>query len=229
MMKRKVLVIEDEEDLVELIGFHMTREGFEVVGAYTGEEGLRLAREMAPDLIILDLMLPGMDGLEVCRLIKQDTEKISQIPIIMLTAKSEQTDIIAGLDRGADDYLCKPFSPRVFLAHVRAVLRRPPSVQEQATGIVKIKNFFIDPNRYQVTVDGDPVELTLTEFRLLHLLAQRPGWVFTRYQIVDAIRGVEYSVTERSVDVHIVSLRKKLGAASEWIETVRGVGYRFKE
>jgi two-component system phosphate regulon response regulator PhoB len=133
------------------------------------------------------------------------------------------------LDFGADDYITKPFSPRLLLAHVRAVLRRQSPGREQETDTVTIQNFFIDPGRYQVTVDGSPVELTLTEFRMLHLLAQRPGWVFTRYQIVDAIRGEEYSVTERSVDVHIVSLRKKLGAASTWIETVRGVGYRFRE
>jgi two-component system phosphate regulon response regulator PhoB len=227
MAGRTILAIEDEEDILELISFNLNKDGFQVRGAGTGEEALRLARAAPPDLILLDLMLPGIDGLDVCRILKRDIST-RDIPIVMVTAKGEETDIVAGLELGADDYINKPFSPKVLLARVRAVLRRRETVPGDETATVNMHNLAIDPGRRRVLVDGSPVELTYSEFQILLLLARRAGWVFTRYQIVDAIRGEDYAVTERSVDVHIAALRKKLGSAGEYIETVRGVGYRFK-
>jgi two-component system, OmpR family, alkaline phosphatase synthesis response regulator PhoP len=199
--------------------------------ATSGEEAMDKARRMHPDLILLDIMLPGLDGLDVCKVLKRhaDTERI---PIVMVTAKGDEADIVAGLEVGADDYITKPFSPRVLVARVKAVLRRParsaPPADAEAQ-VVRAHGVEIDPNRHRVTIKGKLVDLTSTEFRLLHFLASRPGWVFTRYQIVDAVHGQDYPVTDRSVDVQIVGLRKKLGAAGKLIETVRGVGYRFKD
>jgi len=227
MAGRTILAVEDEEDILELIAFNLGKEGFQVKGAGSGEEALRLARAAAPDLILLDLMLPGIDGLDVCRILKRD-DVTRHIPIVMVTAKGEEADIVAGLELGADDYITKPFSPRVLLARVRAVLRRRETVPADETAAVNIRNLVIDPGRHRVLVEGQPVELTYSEFQILLLLARRAGWVFTRYQIVDAIRGDDYAVTERSVDVHIAALRKKLGSAGIYIETVRGVGYRFR-
>lgn len=228
MATRRILVIEDEDDILELVSFHLRKEGYDVLGLTNGEDGFRLARVSPPDLVVLDRMLPGMDGLEVCRLLKQETAT-RQVPIVMLTAKSEESDIVTGLELGADDYITKPFSPKVLLARVRAVLRRQSQPSPDETAAFRIRNLLIDPGRYMVSVDAIPVDLTLTEFRILALLARRPGWVFSRYQIVDAVRGEDVAVTERSVDVHIVGLRRKLGEAGVFIETVRGVGYRFKE
>ena len=229
MQKKKILIIEDEEDIRELLRFNLSREGFEAKTAGTGEEGMALAAEFKPDLIILDLMLPGVDGLEVCRLLKE-TEVLNGIPIIMVTARGEESDVVRGLELGADDYVIKPFSPKILTARVRAVLRRE---NEQATGEdpqhLSIHGLLIKPGQRQVTVGGELVELTFTEFNVLCFLARRPGWVFTRGQIVDNIRGNDYHVTERSVDVHILGLRKKLGKSGSLIETVRGVGYRFRE
>ena len=175
-------------------------------------------------------MLPGIDGLEVCKILKKDSE-YSSIPIIMLTAKGEESDIVTGLELGADDYIPKPFSPRVLIARVKAVLRRKKVNQEKLSesDVVKIHEIVIHPGRHEVKVNQKLVDLTYTEFSLLYFLAQRPGWVFTRYQIVDALRGEDYPVTERAVDVQIVGLRKKLGKAGKYVDTVRGVGYRFKE
>jgi len=228
MATRNILVIEDEDDILELVTFHLKLDGYSTSIAATGEDGLRLLRTTPPDLVILDRMLPGIDGLEICRIIKQDAAT-RHIPVVMLTAKSEEIDVITGLELGADDYITKPFSPRILLARVRAVLRRQNTPSPEEKTAYQIQNLTIHPGRYTVAVDGAPVELTLTEFHILQLLSQRPGWVFSRYQIVDAIRGEDYIVTERSVDVHIVGLRKKLGDAGQFIETVRGVGYRFKE
>jgi two-component system alkaline phosphatase synthesis response regulator PhoP len=177
---------------------------------------------------LLDLMLPGVDGLEVCKTLKRDA-KTEHIPIIMMTAKGEESDVVAGLELGADDYITKPFSPKVLIARVRAVLRRKTRETTDETATVKVHELMIHPGRHEVLVKNKPVPLTLTEFRILHLLARRPGWAFTRYQIVEGIQGDPRTVTDRSVDVQIVGLRKKLGAAGQWIETVRGVGYRFKE
>lgn len=226
MAGEKILVVEDEEDVLELVRYNLTKNGYQADAAMSGEEALRKALTAAPDLILLDLMLPAVDGLEVCRTVKNDP-RTQHVPVIMLTAKGEEADIVTGLEMGADDYIAKPFSPRVLLARVRAVLRRV--TERKDTDVLVLGDLEIDPGRYRVSVKGRSVDVTSTEFKLLHFLAQRAGWVFTRYQIVDAIHGSDYPVTDRSVDVQIVGLRKKLGPAGDYIETVRGVGYRFKE
>jgi len=228
MARERILIIEDEEDILELLRYNLAKEGYQVREATSGEEGLKLAQAESPDLVVLDLMLPGMDGLEICRALKSDAATRG-IDIVILTAKGEEADIVAGLELGADDYITKPFSPRVLLARIRAVLRRKSKVSTSGSQAIRIHELSIDPLRHKVSVAGRPVELTYTEFRILHFLASRPGWVLTRYQIVDAIRGENYSVTDRAVDVQIASLRKKLGEAGRYIQTVRGVGYRFKE
>ena len=228
MAGRSILAIEDEEDLLELVSFNLSKEGFTVRGVTTGEDALRVARAISPDLILLDLMLPGIDGLDVCRILKRDPAT-QQIPIIMLTARGEESDIVTGLELGADDYITKPFSPRVLLARVRTALRRTELAPSDDSAIIRTQRLAIDPGRRRVTVDEQAVELTYSEFQILLLLARRAGWVFTRYQIVDAVRGEDTAVTERSVDVHIAALRKKLGIAGDAVETVRGVGYRFRE
>jgi len=228
MAKEKILVVDDEEDILELVKHHLAREGYPVLCAESGEAALKKAKSDPPDLIVLDLMLPGKDGLEITRALKNDV-KTRQIPIVMLTAKGEEADVVAGLELGADDYITKPFSPRVLVARLRAVLRRQAKdVPEDAT-VLKIHDLEIHPGRRSVLVQGSAIELTYTEFQVLYFLAKRPGWVFTRGQIVDAVRGDDYPVTDRSVDVQIVGLRKKLGPCGNYIETVRGVGYRFTE
>jgi len=230
MAKEQILIIEDEPDIRELIRYNLAREGYQVFEAGSGEEGVRLVLERRPELVLLDLMLPGMDGLDVCRTLRAD-ESLKNLAIVMVTAKGEEPDTVAGLELGADDYITKPFSPRVLLARIRAVLRRKsgeaPVLTEES--IIQREGMTIHPGRHEVVIDSDPVDLTYTEFRILHLLARRPGWVFTRYQIVDAVRGDDHPVSDRSVDVQIVGLRKKMGRYSNLIETVRGVGYRFKE
>ena len=228
MANEKILVVDDEEDILELVRYNLAKNGYKSVCVGTGEDALKAAKSESPDLIILDLMLPGLDGLEVCKILKADS-RTSAIPIVMLTAKGEEADVVAGLELGADDYVTKPFSPRILLARLRAVLRRKSLEPANETQVIKIHDPVIHPGRHEVLVRGKPVEMTYTEFRLLHSLARRPGWVFTRSQIVDTVRGSDYPVTDRSVDVQIVGLRKKLGLCSEYIETVRGVGYRFKE
>jgi two-component system alkaline phosphatase synthesis response regulator PhoP len=228
MAKEKILVVDDEEDILELVRYNLSREGYRVTGTLTGEDALRKVRSDSFDLIILDLMLPGMDGLAFTKTLKNDS-RLRNIPIIMLTAKGEESDIVAGLELGADDYITKPFSPKVMIARVRAVLRRHKEEPEDEMAIVKIHDLEINPGRRSVMAKDDPIDLTYTEFQVLLLLAKRPGWVFTRSQIVDLIRGNDYPVTDRSVDVQIVGLRKKLGVFGKYIETVRGVGYRFKE
>ncbi|MFZ5450073.1 MAG: response regulator [Thermodesulfobacteriota bacterium] len=228
MAKEHILVVEDEEDILELLRYNLTKEGYRVTGALSGEEGLRLGRSQPPDLIILDLMLPGIDGLSVCREFKTDA-KTRDLPIIILTAKGEEADIVAGLELGADDYVTKPFSPRVLLARLRAVLRRRQAEPQTESDSIELHEMAIHPGRHEVLVQGQPIDLTSTEFRLLSFLARRPGWVFTRSQIVQGVQGEDYSVSERAVDVQIVGLRKKLGSAGKYVETVRGVGYRFKE
>ena len=228
MPKEKILVVDDEEDILELIRHNLAREGYQVICAATGEKAVEKARSEKPDLIVLDLMLPGIDGLQVARNLKDDAGTRS-IPIIMLTAKGEEADIVTGLELGSDDYVTKPFSPRVLIARIRAVLRRQDKKIKDDGSVLQVNEITIHPGRRNVTIDGEPVELTYTEFQVLYYLAKRPGWVFTRSQIVDAVRGSDYPVTDRSVDVQIVGLRKKLGACGDYIETVRGVGYRFKE
>jgi two-component system, OmpR family, alkaline phosphatase synthesis response regulator PhoP len=228
MAKESILVVEDEDDIRELLWYNLAREGYRVIGAESGEEALKAVRASLPDLVLLDLMLPGLDGLEVCRSLKQDP-RTRNLPIVMLTAKGEEADMVAGLELGADDYVTKPFSPRVLLARLRAVLRRRSTPPPSETAPLTIHELVIHPGRHEVLVQGRPVDLTATEFRLLNLLARRPGWVFTRSQIVNEIHGDDYPVTERAVDVQMVSLRKKLGPAGRYLETVRGIGYRFKE
>ncbi len=228
MAKEKILVVDDEEDILELLSFNLSREGYRVSCAATGEEALRMAQSEAPDLMVLDLMLPGIDGLEATRILKSDAGTMD-IPIVMLTAKGEEADIVTGLELGADDYITKPFSTRVLLARVKAVLRRKVKEYPKDDAAIRIQDLVIHPGRHEVLVRGKSVQFTFTEFGILHFLAKRPGWVFTRNQIVDAVRGDDYFVTDRSVDVQIVGLRKKLGPAGSYIETVRGVGYRFRE
>jgi two-component system phosphate regulon response regulator PhoB len=229
-----ILVVEDEADIRELVGYNLTKAGYQVTSVATGEEALASAGADPPDLVLLDLMLPGMDGLAVCRRLKKDPQTES-IPIVMLTAKGEESDIVQGLNLGADDYVTKPFSPRILIARVQAVLRRVSADldelpdREQAGRTVAVHNLVIRPRRHEVLVDGEPIELTATEYRVLLFLAKNPGWVFTRNQILDGVHGDNYAITERAVDVQIVGLRKKLGTAGKYIETVRGVGYRFKE
>jgi len=228
MTKDKILVIDDEEDILELLRFNLTKEGYQVCAASTGEEALSLARAERPELVLLDLMLPGIDGLEVARRLKADP-LTRDMPIVMLTAKGEESDIVTGLELGAEDYITKPFSRKVLVARLRAVLRRKEEKAADETTFLKIHDLVIHPGRHEVLVQGKAVQLTFTEFGILNFLARRPGWVFTRSQIVDAVKGDDYFVTDRAVDVQVVGLRKKLGSASSLIETVRGVGYRFKE
>jgi two-component system phosphate regulon response regulator PhoB len=228
MSKERVLVVEDEEDILELVRYNLGKEGYRVETVANGEDAMRSARLNPPDLVVLDLMLPGIDGLEVCRVLKNNPPT-SHVPIVMLTAKGEEADIVAGLELGADDYITKPFSPRVLIARVRAVLRRRAAASQDDAAVIHAHDLVIHPGRREALLKDKPLDLTFTEFQILHLLARRPGWVLTRDQIVDAVRGDDYPVTTRSVDVHIVSLRKKLGRAGSYIQTVRGVGYRFRE
>ncbi len=227
-VRERILVIDDEEDLLELVNYNLSKEGYRVQCVASGEEALNEARKGLPDLIVLDLLLPRVDGLEVCRLLKSDL-KTQHIPILMLTAKSEEADVVTGLEIGADDYLTKPFSPRVLLARIKALLRRKLKDGDDEAVSIRIRDLVIHPGRHEVLLQGKPVDLTYTEFKLLHFLARKPGWALTRSQIVDAVKGEDYPVTERSVDVQVVGLRKKLGECGEYIETVRGVGYRFRE
>ena len=226
MAKELILVVDDEEDIRELVELNLSREGYQILACDTGERALELVRAKKPDLVVLDLMLPGVDGMEVCRRLKADPAT-RQIRVVMLTAKGEEADIVAGLELGADDYVTKPFSGKVLAARVRRLLRKHPQETEDK-GIVRVEGVTIDPTRREVLIDGNPVLLTLTEFNILHALAKRPGVVFTRYQIVDKIHGDDYPVTDRAIDVQIVALRRKLGPYGKLIETVRGVGYRFR-
>ena len=228
MPGEKILVVDDEENIRELVRYNLAREGYQVTTVGSGEDALKQASSKPPDLIVLDLMLPGMDGFAVCRQLKNDSHT-AHIPIVMLTVKGEESDIVVGLELGADDYITKPFSPKVLLARIKAVLRRREKEPVGESDVMTIGDLTIHPGRHEVLVQGKPVKLTSTEFRILHLMARKPGWVFTRYQIVDAARGDNIAVTARSVDFHITSLRRKLGPCSDYIETVWGVGYRFKE
>jgi two-component system phosphate regulon response regulator PhoB len=228
MRKEKILVVDDEEDILELVRHHMSREGYEVRCAESGEQALQTAKSESLDLIVLDLMLPGIDGLEVTRRLKNDP-RTQHIPILMLTAKGEESDIVTGLELGADDYVTKPFSPRILIARARASIRRQLKEPPDETAVIQVHGIEIHPGRRTVQIGGQAVNLTYTEFQVLSILARRPGWVFTRSQIVDMVRGDDYPVTDRSVDVQIVGLRKKLGDCGHYIETVRGVGYRFKD
>ncbi len=227
MAGEKILVVDDEEDILELVRYNLSKERYQVTSALSGETALDKARMEHPDLILLDLMLPGLGGLDVFRELKR-YPATSNIPIIMLTAKTEEADIVVGLELGADDYIVKPFSPRVLLARIKAVLRRRER-DEADDESIRIHDLNIYPGRHEVLLKGVPITLTTTEFRILHFLARRPGWVFSREKIINAVNGEDYAVTDRSVDVQIVGLRKKLGPAGNYIQTVRGVGYKFGE
>jgi two-component system alkaline phosphatase synthesis response regulator PhoP len=228
MANEKILVVDDEEDIRELLKYNLSMEGYDIVSADSGEKAIEKAVELIPDLIVLDLMLPGIGGLEVAKELKNKSDT-KNIPIIMLTARGEEVDIVTGLELGADDYITKPFSPRILTARIKAVLRRQARHQEHEEDVINIYGLMIHTGRREVTADGQSFDLTFTEFQLLYHLAKRPGWVSTRSQIVDAVRGDGYPVTDRSVDVQVVGLRKKLGDFGKYIETVRGVGYKFRE
>lgn len=229
MASQEILVVEDETDIQELVRYNLVKEGYTVRCMISGEEALRALRSSTPDLVLLDLMLPGISGLDVCRSIKSNSAT-RHVPVVILTAKGEEADIVSGLELGADDYVTKPFSPRVLLARIRAVLRRGESNERPSDDApIKVHDLLIHPGRHQVLRQGEPVLLSPTEFRVLQFLAGQPGWVFTRYQIADAIHGGDTIVTDRSIDVHIANLRKKLGEAGRYVETVHGVGYRFKD
>ncbi|BCO10767.1 DNA-binding response regulator [Desulfolithobacter dissulfuricans] len=232
MKKPDILVVEDDTDIQQLVSYNLIRSGYNVTCADSGEEALELLKKESFDAMILDLMLPGMDGMEICTAVRTD-EKTRSLPVIMLTAKGEEDDIVAGLECGADDYVTKPFSPRVLIARVEAALRRKPVVHEDQDSadeeVISLHSMQIHPGRHEVLLDGQPIHLTTTEFTILELLARRPGWVYTRQQIIDQIRGYDYLITPRAVDVQIFGLRKKLGTAGKWIETIRGIGYRMRE
>ncbi len=228
MTPLRILVVDDEPDILELVRYNLAKDQYAVVCVATGEDALAALRLALPALIVLDLMLPGVSGFEVCRRLKHDP-RTADIPLIILSARGEEADVVAGLELGADDYLTKPFSPRILLARIRAVLRRPQAEASTTDAVLHHRAFVIHPGRHAVLVAGQAVALTISEFRILHLLARRPGWVFTRNQLLAEMQGSEANVTERAVDVHIVALRRKLGAGGEMIETIRGVGYRLQE
>jgi two-component system alkaline phosphatase synthesis response regulator PhoP len=232
LKKKTILIVEDDEHIQQLVGYNLIKAGFLVEYGDSGEQALEKIKNQTPDLVLLDLMLPGMDGKELCRILRTDSQ-LTDLPIIMLTAKGEESDIITGLDLGADDYITKPFSPKILISRVKAVLRRKAKESapqtDDSSGVIKIYELVIDPGRYEVKIAGESVSLTPTEFGILKLLAKRPGWVFSRQQIIDAVRGYDYLVTPRTIDVQMFSLRKKLGDTGKKIETVRGIGYRFND
>ena len=228
-MTRKVLIVEDEPDILELVSYNLEQAGFEVIAAESGEEGLRLAEEKLPSLVALDLMLPGLDGLEVCRLLKQKA-RTRDIPVLMLTARAEEVDRIVGLELGADDYVVKPFSPRELVLRIKAILRRGGDrlEKEDQKAVIQAGPLFIDPIGHRAMLNGTPLDLTATEFKLLVVLARRRGRVQTRENLLDVVWGYEYGGYSRTVDTHIRRLRAKLDLAGDMVETVRGVGYRFR-
>jgi phosphate regulon transcriptional regulator PhoB len=227
MPKHTVMIVEDEKDILDLVEFNLRQADCEVVRAQDGLEALRLIEQTRPDLVILDLMLPKMDGKEVCRRIRQ-REETRAIPVLMLTAKSDEVDRIIGFEIGADDYMTKPFSPRELVLRVQAILRRTRE-QVLAPQILRFGDLAIDPERHRVEVQGNAVELTATEFRLLHYMASRPGRVLSRETLLDRVWGYAYEGYARTVDTHVRRLRQKLGSSRDRIETLRGLGYRFKE
>lgn len=228
MAKEHILVVEDEQDILELITYNLEKESYRVSGFSSGEDALKALPKVNPDLVVLDLMLPGLDGLEVCKAIKQNS-KTSDIRVMMLTAKGDETDIVTGLELGADDYMTKPFSPKVLHARIKALMRRGDRKAQPEEGVLDVGELQIHPGKREVRLSGSPISLTNMEFKILHFLAAHQGWAYTRSQIVAAIRGENFAVTDRSVDTLIVGLRKKLKDFAYLIETVRSVGYRFKD
>jgi len=228
MGNERILVVEDEQDIADLIAFNLEQEGYQVEFVLSGEDGLNRAKATIPDLIVLDIMLPGLNGLDVCRALRSDQTTLN-IPIIMLTARDEDIDVVTGLEVGADDYITKPFSPKVLIARIRAVLRRGTETDGDTSSVVNLGELAINIDKHQVTILGVEVDLAQTEFALLCVLARRPGWVYSRTQLIDSLRDGQQVITDRAIDVQIVNLRKKLGVCSAYIQTVRGVGYRMKE
>jgi len=227
MTKPRILIIEDERALTDVLSYNLQREGYEPIVANDGQEGLRKAQTLLPDAVLLDLMLPVRNGLEVCRELRSG-DRTRNLPIIMLTAKAEETDQVVGFSLGADDYVTKPFSVKVLMERIKALLRRREADGEK-TDVVDHLNVRIDRLRHRAYVEGKELDLTPTEFRLLESLLRQPGRAFARSQLMDAAIGEGAIVLERTIDVHVKSLRRKLGPAGEYIETVRGVGYRFRE
>lgn len=227
MSAQTILVVDDEVDILELVRYNLQKDGFSVHTVGTGEEALTAAQELLPAAIVLDVMLPGIDGVQVCNRLKKD-ERTQDIPVIMLTAKTEEADMIAGLETGADDYITKPFSPKVLLARLKAVMRRTEAAATPSSGTLTVHGVTLDISRHEVYCEERQIDLSATEFAILGFLMTNPGWVFSRTQIIDAIHGKDYPVTERSVDVQILGLRKKLDSCGRLVETVRGVGYRFR-
>jgi two-component system phosphate regulon response regulator PhoB len=229
MPKPRILVIEDERSLVEVLSCNLEREGFEVIVAFDGQEGLRQAQLKLPDLVVLDLMLPNKPGLEVCRELRQGA-RTREIPIIMVTAKAEESDELVGFATGADDYVTKPYSMKILIQRIKKELRQRQLKAETGAGkVIESQGIVIDRHSHRVLYRDQELPLTPTEFRLLEVLIRQAGRAFTRYELMDSAIGEDAIVLERTIDVHIKSLRKKLGDAGELIETVRGVGYRFHE
>ena len=227
MRPQTVLVIDDERDLIELVRYNLEKSGFDVIGATKAEAGLEIAKLNAPDVVVLDVMMPGQDGLEVCRQLRADA-RTARIPLIMLTAKASEADRVVGLEMGADDYLPKPFSPRELVARVRAILRRSAPAAS-TTEVFRHGELIVDVPRHEVTWRGKAVLLTATEFRILHFLAARAGRVCSRTDIIDDALGTDVAVIDRTIDVHVTAIRRKLGKGGDFIETVRGFGYKLRE
>ncbi len=230
MLGETLLIVDDEESILKLIKYNLENEGFKTITVTSGEAALSTAFEIIPDMIVLDLMLPGVDGMEVCRILSRD-ERTSHIPILMVTARSDDSDIIAGLEAGADDYITKPFSPKILVARIGSVLRRRRKNVNLSSSAseISIHGIRINPDKYEVTVGSKVISLSVTEFAILQFLCRNPGWVFSRNQIINAVKGDDYPVTERSVDVQVLGIRKKLGSQGKYLETVRGIGYRMAE
>ena len=223
-MPGKILIIEDDPDTARLVGLYLTRDGHRVLAASDGKEGLRLAREAKPDLVVLDLMLPGMSGMDICRELRDE----SSVPIVMLTARVEEADMLGGLESGADDYVTKPFSPRVLVARIKAVLRRTArEALERGPEEISHGDLTLDLRRRSVSMAGKAAQLTPTEFRLLSMFMREPGRTFTRNQIIDRVFGYDFDGYDRTVDAHVANLRRRLGANARHVHTVYGVGYRF--
>ena len=227
MSKKKIVIVEDEPDILEVLSYNLKREGYDVSATLDGIQGLELIEKVEPDLVLLDLMLPGMDGLEICRHVKSNN-KLAKIPIIMVTAKGEESDVVLGLGIGADDYIAKPFSPRELVARVKAAIRRSSVLEERGKSeIVEVDGLVVDETKFSVSYQGNPIKFTATEFRLLNQLANNPGRVFSREQLLNHASGHDVVIVDRNIDVHIRSIRKKLPDDVQFIETIRGIGYRF--
>ena len=227
MSKKRVLIVEDDQSLAEIVGYNIGQAGFEVITARDGMDGLHKAQIKNPDIIVLDLMLPGIDGLEVCRRLRAD-QATRDILVLMLTAKSEETDEVVGFNVGADDYVTKPFSVKVLVERMKALLRRREA-QTVEREVITSQGITVDSRRHKVIIDDVPLELTPSEFRLLNAMIRQPGRAFSRDELIDSALGEHTIVLERTIDVHIRALRKKMGACADVIETVRGIGYRFRD